>query len=117
MYIREKVHLFHNFLDIIQGIRLFVKQKPQKTYRTAKTVRYAFCLLLAEGLAVRTLVSGRVSLMGAHQDSIQRAEILALAMIGALLNNTLNTLVCFTSHSCDLLFKISTIVWPKSEVL
>ena len=56
-------------------------------------------LLLPEGLTVGTLIHGRICLMGTHQDPLQRAEICILAVMGALLNSTLNALVCMAIHS------------------
>ena len=37
--------------------------------------------------------------MGAHQNALQRTEICVLAMMCALLNSTLNRLVCMAIHS------------------
>ena len=56
------------------------------------------CLLLAEGLAVGALVHGGVGLMGAHQDAVQRAVVLVLAVISALLDGAFDTLVGMTVH-------------------
>ena len=60
-------------------------------------------LLLAEGLTVGALVHGGVGLMGAHQDAIQRAVVLAVAVISALLYGAFNTLVCVAIHRFFLL--------------
>lgn len=49
--------------------------------------------------------------MGTHHDAVQRAEILILAMVRALLNGTLDTLVG-TIHLIFLLCLISNLVWP-----
>ena len=38
---------------------------------------------LLEALAVRTLVHGRMLLVGAHADAVQTAVIMALAVVGA----------------------------------
>ena len=63
-----------------------------------------FCrLLLAEGLAVGALILSGVLLVGAHQDLIQGTEVLVTAVMGALLDGTLDTLVCMTVHSKSLL--------------
>ena len=56
-------------------------------------------LSLAEGLAVGALVHGRIGLVGTHQDLIQRAVVLILAMICAGLDGAFNTLVCMAVHS------------------
>ena len=42
--------------------------------------------------------------MSTHQDAIQRAVVLALAVVGALLDSTLDALVGMTVHSSSLLF-------------
>ena len=55
-------------------------------------------LLHTEGLAVGALVLGGVCLVGAHQDPLQRTEIGILTMVSALLNGTLNALVCVAIH-------------------
>ena len=39
--------------------------------------------------------------MGAHQNPLQRAEVSILAVMGALLDSTLDALVCMTIHSAD----------------
>ena len=54
--------------------------------------------LFAEGLAVGALVHGGVSLMGADHDAVQRAVVLGVAMVSALLDGTLDALVCMTVH-------------------
>ena len=54
--------------------------------------------LLAEGLAVGALVSSGIGLMGAYQDPLQGAEIGILAVMCALLDSTLNALVCMAIH-------------------
>lgn len=45
-------------------------------------------LLLPEGLAIRALILGGVVLVGAHQDAVQGAVIVAAAVVGALLHGT-----------------------------
>ena len=55
-------------------------------------------LFLAEGFAVGTLVHGGICLMGANQNTLQGTVICILAVMGALLNGTFNTLVCVTVH-------------------
>ena len=62
------------------------------------TAEFLLPLLLAEGLAVSTLVLSRRSLMGAHQNTLQRAEVCILAVMLALLNSTFNRLVCMAIH-------------------
>lgn len=60
-------------------------------------------LLLAERLAVCALVNGGVLLMGAHQDTVQRAVIFRIAVISTLLDGTFDALVCFAAHVVFLL--------------
>jgi hypothetical protein len=67
-------------------------------------------LLLAEGLAVSALIHGRVLLMGAHQDLVQRAVVLGVAVIGTGLNGAFDALVGVAVHDIDLLFLCSAIV-------
>ena len=63
-----------------------------------------FCrLLLAEGLAVGALILSGVHLVGAHQDLIQGTVVLVTAVMGALLDSTLDALVCMTVHNESLL--------------
>ena len=59
--------------------------------------------LLAEGLAVGALVHGGVLLMGAHQDLAQGAVVLTLAVMCALMDSTLDGLVCIAVHRYILL--------------
>jgi hypothetical protein len=60
-------------------------------------------LLSAEGLAVGALLVGGVHLMGAHLNVIQRAVVLGVTVIGALLNGAGDALVCVAIHSFILL--------------
>ena len=60
-------------------------------------------LLLAEGLAVGALIRGGIGLVSTHQDPVQRAVILTVAVIGTLLDGTLDTLVCVAIHMVFLL--------------
>ena len=55
-------------------------------------------LLLAERLAVGALIHGGVSLVGTHQDLVQGAVVLTLAVVGALGDGTLDTLVGIAVH-------------------
>ena len=56
------------------------------------------CLLLSVGLTVSTLVLSGVCLVGTHQDPVQRAVILGIAVISTLLDGALDALVCMTVH-------------------
>ena len=60
---------------------------------------YPPVLLFAEGLAVGALVRGGIGLVGTHQNPIQAAEVCVLTVMLALLNGTLDALVCMTIHS------------------
>ena len=56
-------------------------------------------LFLAEGHTVGALVNGGVGLVGTHQDPVQRAVVLIVAVMGTLLNGTFDALVGVTIHS------------------
>ena len=70
-------------------------------------------LLLAEGLAVGALILGRIGLMGTHQNPVQRAVVLAVAVVSALLDGTLNTFVGIAVHDFILLLIGTGLVCPK----
>ena len=55
-------------------------------------------LLFAEGLAVGTLVLGGVALMGAHQNPVQGAVVLLVAVISALLYGAFNAAIGLIVH-------------------
>ena len=61
-------------------------------------------LLHPEGLAVGALVLSGVSLVGAHQDTIQGAVVAVGAVVSALLNGAFDALVSLTIHCQFLLF-------------
>ena len=69
--------------------------------------------LFAERLAVGALVLSGCSLVGAHQNALQRAEVCILAMVGALLDSTLNALVCVATHRDLLLIFVINIEYPE----
>jgi hypothetical protein len=69
--------------------------------------------LLAEGLAVGALILGRVHLMGAHQNPVQRAVVLILAVVCTLLDGAFDALVCMTVHGSFLLLLISALVYLR----
>ena len=60
-------------------------------------------LLLAERLAVGALILGGIGFMGAHQNPVQRAVVLAVAVVSAGLDGAFDALVSVTIHSCILL--------------
>ena len=70
--------------------------------------------LLPEGLAVGALVHSGVGLMGANQNPLQGAVIGILAMMGTLLNSTLNRLVCMAIHSLYPPFLVMNLDCPRA---
>ena len=91
----------HNFLHIITGLHAFVKGN---VWKNAAAVAAAFMLLsLAEGLAVSALIHSRIGLVGTHQNLVQSAVVLALAMVCALVNGALDALVGIAVHGHFLL--------------
>ena len=62
-------------------------------------------LFLAERHTVSTLILGRIALMGAYKNTLQRTKVLTCAVVRALLNRALNALICMTIHKCFLLFR------------
>ena len=88
---------------------------PEKENAAAVAAAFLF-LSLAEGLAVGALVLGGICFVGTHQNAVQRAIVLTVAMVGTLLNGTLNTLVCIAVHNFLLLLLDSNLVWlSKTE--
>ena len=75
---------------------------------------YSSLSLLTEGLAVGTLVCGGIGLVSTNQDPIQGAVVCLLAVMLALLNSTLNALVCMTIHGIILLFFVMGLACPKT---
>jgi len=61
-------------------------------------------LFLTEGHAVGALILGGICLMGANQNPLQRTVVCFVTVVCALLNSTLNALVCVAIHSSFLLF-------------
>ena len=59
--------------------------------------------LLAEGLAVGALILGGVGLVGAHQNPVQGAVVLGIAVVSAGLNGAFDALVGIGVHGQDLL--------------
>ena len=59
--------------------------------------------LLAEGLAVGALVHGGILLMGAHQDFVQRAVVLGIAVVSAGCDGAFDALVGIAVHLSYLL--------------
>jgi len=70
----------------------FVKKKTAAADAAAQT------LLLTEGHTVGALVYRGIGLVGTHKDPIQRAVVLAFAVVGALMDSTLDALVGMAVH-------------------
>ena len=60
-------------------------------------------LPLAEGLAVGALVHGGIGFMGTHQDPVQGAVVLGIAVVCAGLNGAFDALIGMTIHGHILL--------------
>ena len=67
-------------------------------------------LFLAEGHAVGALIHAGVGFVGAYQDLIQGAVVLAGAVVCTLGNGALHALICVTAHCSYLLFLFSSLV-------
>ena len=87
-------------LLIIKVILLFVKNKKKCGGKIPP--QEILLLFLPEGLAVGALIHGRVCLVGAHQNLIQRAVVFGVTVIGAGLDGAFDTLVCMAVHKCFL---------------
>ena len=72
-------------------------------------------LLLAEGLAVGALIHGGITFVGTHQNPVQGAVVLAVAVVSTGLDGAFNALVCMAIHSCILLLFGTALVWPKAK--
>ena len=90
---------FWKDINIITAEKTFVKENCGS--RSCRN--HLRSLLLAEGLAVSALICGGVHLVGAHQDFVQGTVVLVAAVMGALLDSTLDALVCVTVHHKSLL--------------
>ena len=55
-------------------------------------------LFLSEGSAISAFIHSGIFLMGAHQNTVQRAEVCIITMVGALLYGALDAFVCMTVH-------------------
>ena len=102
--------IFHYFVTtgiIIPLLFTTVKKKPRQNPLPRQ--KPPLTLLLPERLAVGTLVHSGVHLVGTHHNAVQRAVVLTLAMMSALLDGTLNALVG-TIHMIFLLCLNSNLV-------
>jgi hypothetical protein len=92
------------FLHIITVLHPLVKGN---VWKNAAAAAAAFMLLsLAEGLAVSALILSRICLVGTHQNTVQRAVVLAVAVVCAGLNGAFDTLVCVVVHNFSSFFWI-----------
>jgi hypothetical protein len=53
--------------------------------------------------------------MGAHQNPVQGAEILGVAVVSALLNGAFDALIGMIFHKRTLLFLDSALVWHAAK--
>ena len=81
------------FFDFVKGKKMRRKIPPHDRLQ----------LLLTERLAVGALVHGRVCLVSAHQNLVQGAVVLAVAVISAGLDGAFDALVCIAVHILFLL--------------
>ena len=71
---------------------------------TAGTPAVIISLFFTERHAISALILRRIALVGTNQNSLQRAVVCFVAVMCALMNSTLNTLVCIAVHNDLLLF-------------
>ena len=99
------------FLHIITVLRFPVKGENKEN---AAAIAAAFgSLLFAEGLTVGALILSRIAFMSAHQNAVQRAVVLGIAVICAGLNGAFDALVCIAVHNSFLLLLDSALVWLR----
>ena len=115
MYITKTIFEFSRFFPIISEVMPFVKKRKKKQSRPGKktlkpvsagyeTRQKKTLLLLSEGHTVGALIHCGAGLVGAHQNLVQRAVVLVLAVVCAVLNGTFDTLVSVVVHLKILLF-------------
>ena len=80
------------------------KQTPKPGSAGCITRQNGRLLLLAEGHTVGALIHRGAGLVGAHQNLVQRAVVLVLAVVCAVLDGTFDTLVGVVVHLKILLF-------------
>ena len=80
------------------------KNSPKLVSAGYKTRQKGMLLLLAEGHTVGALIHRGAGLVGAHQNLVQRAVVLVLAVVCAVLNGTFDALVGVVVHLKILLF-------------
>ena len=75
-------------------------------------------LLLPERLAIGALILGGVGFVGAHQNPVQGAVILAVAVIGTLRYGAFNTLVGMIVHGyCLLCLDFSASMHRRKKII
>ena len=71
---------------------------------------FLFC---PEGLAVGALILGGVAFMGTHQNPVQGAVVLGIAVVSAGLDGAFNALVGMTVHRKSSFLFDTALVWTK----
>ena len=115
MYITKTIFEFSRFFPIISEVMPFVKKRKKKQSKPGKktlkpvsagyeTRQKKTLLLLSEGHTVGALIHCGAGLVGAHQNLVQRAVVLVLAVVCAVPDGTFNTLVGVVVHLKILLF-------------
>ena len=89
---------------------VYTQQSRKNRGRTLCRGEKRNLLLLPERHAVGTLIHSGIHLVGTYHNAVQRAVVLALAMMGTLLDGTLDALVG-TIHLFFLLCLNSYLVW------
>lgn len=95
-------HFFHHtrFLCLRQ-------EKCAAEHSAAQKGTAFFPLFHPERLAVGALIHGGICLVGTYQDSIQRAVVLRVTVVGALGNGAFDALVGMTAHNIPSFFSQS----------
>ena len=115
MYITKTIFEFSRFFPIISEVMPFVKKRKKKQSKPGKktlkpvsagyeTRQKKTLLLLSEGHTVGALIHRGAGLVGAHQNLVQRAVVLVLAVVCAVPDGTFDTLVGVVVHLKILLF-------------
>ena len=98
-FFEQKPRLFSQFLLIIPFFYFSVKKKLRQS--VLPQFRTSLC---PEGLAVGALILGGIAFVGTHQNPVQRAVVLGIAVVSAGLDGAFNALVCMAVHKKILLF-------------
>ena len=72
-------------------------------------------LLCPEGLTVGALILSGIGLMGTHQDPVQGAVVLGVAVIGAGLDGAFNALVGMAVHNESSFLFGTALLFPESK--